>query len=75
MSECGTDHKLLVPKMEFPWIWTHKKTQELEVENKEQEKKLKLHLLRVESIKYLYQRRLDQKLDIKEKRRNFTIDS
>ncbi|XP_060524515.1 uncharacterized protein LOC132700934 [Cylas formicarius] len=49
-AECGTDHRLLIAKMEFPWSW-----------NKQQ--KFNIQLLHDKSIRYLYQRRIDQKLE------------
>ncbi|XP_072402128.1 uncharacterized protein [Diabrotica undecimpunctata] len=63
-AECGTDHKLVVAWMEFPYIWTKQKhTSIVTTGTTINEKRLKLHLLQEESIKDLYKTRLDQKLE------------
>lgn len=62
-AESGTDHKLLVAIMEFPWTRGHQRSEkESNPTEKVEKKQFKLYLLREESIRDLYKRRLDQKL-------------
>ncbi|XP_060528331.1 craniofacial development protein 2-like [Cylas formicarius] len=71
-AECGTDHRLVVAYMHFPWYGVAKKNKE-EIAKQEQqkgnqnnqeikEKRFKIHLLEKETIRDLYRRRLDEKL-------------
>lgn len=61
-AECGSDHRLLLAKMEFPWM--NRKTNNIEGTPIEIQKRkpLKIQLLQDESTRHLYQTRLDQKL-------------
>lgn len=71
--ECGSDHKLVVAKLEFPWNGKKSKNskgvENSKMENVDEEQKYKLYLLQDETIRDLYKRRLDQKLT------EFTYDS
>ncbi|RZF33051.1 hypothetical protein LSTR_LSTR007967 [Laodelphax striatellus] len=65
--ECGSDHRLVLAKLEFPWNGCKPVNKEISGCEKigtagEKLKKYKLDLLQDVTIRDLYQRRLDQKL-------------
>lgn len=67
-AECGSDHRLLLGRMGFPWNFNKTKNMKKDTPEKpnntiSQEVKFNLHLLQDESIRQLYQKRLDQKLN------------
>lgn len=61
-TECGTDHYLIRAKCTFTWKENHFKKQYI---NKKmvQDEKLNIELLQNESIRMLYQQRMDRELD------------
>lgn len=61
-SECGSDYRQLMSKMNFPWNGKGEVKEEKMTENKQRKPKFKLYILQDETIRNLYQRRLDQKL-------------
>jgi len=61
-AECGTDHKLLIAEIELPWNWKKHIRPETNRKAENKETKFKIYLLQDESIRHLYQNRLDQKL-------------
>ena len=64
---CGTDHKLLVAKILFPYMYTtkdkHKEKKENTVTMVDKKKKYNIESLQNESTKFLYQQRLNNKLN------------
>jgi hypothetical protein len=67
---CGTDHKLLVAKILFPYTYTTKDKHEEKKENTatmvDKKRKYNTESLQNESTKFLYQQRLNNKLNRKE---------
>lgn len=73
-AECGTDHKLVIARMQFPFIWTQQKPTLGDTDESTtpaipvnvcsiKEKKFNINLLEEDSIKDLYKRRFNQKLE------------
>ena len=64
---CGTDHKLLVAKILFPYKYTTKDKHEERKENTvtmvDKKRKYNIESLQNESTKFLYQQRLNNKLN------------
>ena len=64
---CGTDHKLLVAKILFLYMFTtkdkHKEKKENTVTVVDKKRKYNIESLQNESTKFLYQQRLNNKLD------------
>jgi hypothetical protein len=66
-SNCGTDHKLLVTKRLFPYMDRTEGKQEEKKQNTvtvmDEKRKYNIESLQNESTKYLYQQRLNNKLN------------
>jgi len=64
---CGTDHKLLVAKILFPYMYKtkdkHKEKKENTVTMVDKKRKYNTESLQNESTKFLYQQRLNNKLN------------
>ena len=64
---CGSDHKLLVAKILFPYTYTTKDKHEEKKENTatvvDKKRKYNIESLQNESTKFLYQQRLNNKLN------------
>jgi len=67
---CGTDHKLLMAKILFPYTYTtkdkHKEKKENTATMADKKRKYNIESLQNESTKFLYQQRLNNKLNRKE---------
>lgn len=62
-ATCGSDHFLLVADVTFPFMRTSLDTKsDTKPDKEERQPKYKIHLLQEESIIYLYQKRLEEKL-------------
>ena len=64
---CGTDHKLLVAKILFPYKYTttdeHKEKKENTVTMVDKKRKYNIESLKNESVNFLYEQRLNNKLN------------
>jgi hypothetical protein len=64
---CGTDHKLLVAKILFPYMYSNKDKHEEKKENTvtvvDKNKKYNIESFQTESTTFLYQQRLNNKLN------------
>ena len=67
---CGTDHKLLVAKILFPYMYPtndkHEEKKENTITMLDKKKKYNIESLQNESTKFLYQQRLKNKLNLNE---------